>query len=440
MSPLQALDPLAEVVAAQHRGEPRGLASICSANPWVLEAAFAFAQDRQDCVLVESTCHQVNQYGGYMGMTPAGFASYVSELAAGAGCPAERLILGGDHIGPNPWRDEPAGRAMQEARRLAAECVQAGYVKLHLDASMRLGDDDRSRPLPPFLAARRSADLACAAETAYAAGPRMAAPPRYVIGTEVPPPGGALAADERPQVTTAAALCETIELTRREFERLGLAAAWDRVVAVVVQPGVEFGDQRISEYRREPARHLTECIGAYPALVFEAHSTDYQLRRHLRALVEDRFAILKVGPALTFAFREAVFALALIEEEVLAGREPSRLRQTVEEAMLADPRHWASHYHGTAAECALARKYSLSDRIRYYWSAPAVRQALNRLLANMEQAEIPPTLLSQYLPAQYARVRAGKLCARPAGLIRDRIQAVLADYEYACSSETGGTM
>lgn len=71
---------------------------------------------------------------------------------------------------------------------------------------------------------------------------------------------------------------------------------------------------QVHEYHREEAQTLSRFIEAQPGLVYEAHSTDYQSREALRALVEDHFAILKVGPALTFAFREAVFALAAIEE------------------------------------------------------------------------------------------------------------------------------
>ena len=89
---------------------------------------------------------------------------------------------------------------------------------------------------------------------------------------------------------------------------------------MVVQPGVEYGDDHIFDYDRAAAAELSRFITTQPGLVYEAHSTDYQTPAALRALVEDHFAILKVGPALTFAYREAVFALELIEREWLAGR------------------------------------------------------------------------------------------------------------------------
>ena len=62
--------------------------------------------------------------------------------------------------------------------------------------------------------------------------------------------------------------------------------------------------------------HLTELLKDEAGLVYEAHSTDYQRPESYRNLVRDGFAILKVGPALTFAMREVLEALSLIEAEL----------------------------------------------------------------------------------------------------------------------------
>ena len=53
-------------------------------------------------------------------------------------------MLGGDHLGPYVWRAEPADEAMAKARDLVRDYVAAGYTKIHLDASMRLGGDDKA--------------------------------------------------------------------------------------------------------------------------------------------------------------------------------------------------------------------------------------------------------------------------------------------------------
>ena len=206
-------------------------------------------------------------------------------------------------------------------------------------------------------------------------------------------------------------------------------------MAVVVQPGVEFGDETVAAYDPAAAEGLSGYLRREWPLVYEAHSTDYQTPAALAHLVDDGFAILKVGPALTFAFREALFALESIEREWLGRRrgvELSALRVTLERAMVARPGHWAPYYSGDAHALRLKRAFSYSDRCRYYWAQPSVRAAVGRLLANLsegrEEARIPATLLSQYLPEQYAAVRAGDLLADPTALVRDKIGRVLAGY------------
>jgi D-tagatose-1,6-bisphosphate aldolase subunit GatZ/KbaZ len=320
---------------------------------------------------------------------------------------------------------------MERARRLVHDCVAAGYQKIHLDASMPLGDDDYQHGLPKSVAAARSAELAATAEQALVNS--GGTPPLYVIGTEVPVPGGSHSTTEELRITRPAEVEETIALTRREFQQRGLESAWERVIAVVVQPGVEFGDRDLHLYEAEKARALSRFIEEHDRLVYEAHSTDYQTRTALAQLVRDHFAILKVGPALTFAFREAVFALSAIEEAWLAGKvAPAALPLALEQAMMADPQHWQSYYDGDAQEQQFARRYSFSDRSRYYWATPRVSAALQQLLENLSAQPMPLTLLSQYLPQQYRRIRLGELANDPGAIIRASVADVLADYAFAC--------
>jgi D-tagatose-1,6-bisphosphate aldolase subunit GatZ/KbaZ len=414
------------LVSAQKHGLAWGIPAVCSAHPWVLRLALQGAGP----VLIESTCNQVNQYGGYTGMAPADFAAYLRRLAIETGFPPESILLGGDHLGPWVWAAEPAESAMQKADALVQACVQAGYQKIHLDASMHLGGDDPARPLDVELAAGRAARLAQAAESAGAAC--GAAPLRYVIGTEVPPPGGASHHAGGVQITRVEGLQQTIQATQQAFRKAGIEAAWERVIAVVVQPGVEFGDDFVQDYHSPAAWELRQFSESTP-FIYEAHSTDYQRPEALQALVQDHFAILKVGPALTFAFRQAVFALATIEAELFPKEDCSNLVDIVDAAMLRQPEAWQKYYPGTPAEQAVKRKYSLSDRIRYYWHQQEVQAAFERLLRSLEAKPIPWSLLNQYAPDQALQVRQGRLPNSPAALISDRISSVLADYTAATS-------
>jgi D-tagatose-1,6-bisphosphate aldolase subunit GatZ/KbaZ len=389
----------------------------------VLEACIDQAVADGGPLLVEATCNQVNQEGGYTGMRPAGFRPFVEGLAAARGLAAGRLILGGDHLGPNPWRHEPADLALGKAEALVRDYAQAGFAKIHLDASMACAGDPE--PLPPELIAARAARLARTAEAAGGA-------PVYVIGTEVPVPGGAHETIAELEPTRTEDLARTIELHRAAFAEAGLAGAWARVVAVVVQPGVEFGSTQVVDFVPERVRGLTAAIDAVPGLVFEAHSTDYQTETALSALVESRFAVLKVGPWLTFALREALFALEAIETELVPRDERSGVRATLEAAMLAEPAHWRAHYHGTPEQQRLARAFSLSDRCRYYWPVPAVAAAVERLLDNLARRPLPPPLLSQHLPRQHEAVRAGRLAAEPRALVRDKVRQIARVYAGAC--------
>lgn len=89
-----------EIIVQQHKsGQQTGIYSVCSAHPLVIEAALRQALDNNSLILIEATSNQVDQFGGYTGMTPADFYQYVIALANKLEFPIEKLILGGDHLG-----------------------------------------------------------------------------------------------------------------------------------------------------------------------------------------------------------------------------------------------------------------------------------------------------------------------------------------------------
>ena len=295
---------------------------------------------------------------------------------------------------------------------------------------MKLGDDDPTHPLDVELAARRTARLVKSAESTYSdLGSECKL--RYVIGTEVPLPGGATTYKDGISVTKVEDVHRMLEVTQAAFLSEGLEAAWERVIAIVVQPGVEFGDDFVMDYDPEKAHDLVRFAETTP-YVYEAHSTDYQTSDNLHKLVRDHFAILKVGPALTFAFREAVFALAMIENELISHAKRSRFIERLDEAMQREPVYWMNHYHGTESELVYARKYSLSDRVRYYWAQPEVQAAFNLLLKNLRERPLPLALLSQYFPRHYTSIREGRLWNSVQVILTESIFVVLRDYTQAC--------
>ena len=411
-------------------GAQAGITSVCSAHPLVLRAAAELAAEQGSLLLIEATSNQVNQLGGYTGMKPADFRLFAEGIVANAGLDTRKLILGGDHLGPNPWRNLPASEAMDHAVAMVSAYAAAGFTKIHLDASMSCAGDPT--PLSDEEVASRSVRLCAAAEAAAPAGQEK---PVYVIGTEVPTPGGATHSLDGLQITPPEAAAHTLEVHRAAFAAGGLDDAWQRVIAMVVQPGVEFDHDSVVHYKRSKAEALIAWRREHAAsIVFEAHSTDYQFPSAYGELVEDGFAILKVGPALTFALREALDALAAMEDLLIAVPKRSNLLKVIDETMLAHPDSWQPYYAGDEAQRALLRRFSYSDRVRYYWHYPEIAAAVKKLIANLDAVKIPESVLSLYLPTQYERVRSGKIAGDAASLIVDKVKDVLRVYAEGCIS------
>lgn len=429
-------NPLKKIVSLQKSGNAVGIYSACTANEFALRACMDKAVETDSILLIEATANQVDQYGGYTGMKPADFITFVRRLAEEEHLPMNKIILGGDHLGPLTFSQYEEDKAMAESSELVRQYVSAGFTKIHIDTSMKVAGDDPDTRLSDETISRRGAMLARVAEDAYAELLKKdpdAIHPVYIVGSEVPIPGGSQdAKDTGMQVTKVKDFEATVAAFKNAFESRGLEEAWKQVIGVVVQPGVEEKDAGCTEYDREKAKELMASIDEYPNLVFEGHSTDYQTKLKLRELVEDGVGILKVGPGLTYAAREGIFALAYAEKEMLKDHpeQQSHFMEVLDEAMLADPKYFQKHYHGTPEEIALKRKFSFSDRSRYYMPQASVQKALAVLFKNFENG-VPLGLLSQFMPIAYTKVREGTLSNDPMSLIKDRVAYTAGEYLYA---------
>ena len=334
-------NPLANTIARHKAGEPVGIYSVCSAHPTVVEAAIAQAAADGAYVLIEATSNQVDQFGGYTGLRPAEFRDLVLGIADDQGFPRDRVVLGGDHLGPNRWQRETSSAAMEKAETSHRRLCR-GWVRQDPPGLQHVL---RRRPRRPLRRGRRQpvGTTACGSPKILRTASDSEGP-LYVIGTEVPVPGGAHETLDQLTPTPADRARRTITAHQAAFAELGLDYAWPRVVALVVQPGVEFDHLNVFDYVRGATTELRHVLDSEGDLVFEAHSTDYQRPEQLRELVEDHWAILKVGPACTFAMREALFALAMIETELVARTSRSNLIEVVERRMLAEPGYWEDYY------------------------------------------------------------------------------------------------
>ncbi len=367
-------------------------------------------------------------------MLPGEFVSSITSMAEAKGFPRAGLMIGGDHLGPFPWRGQPADIAMQKAVELVVAYVKAGYEKIHIDAGMPLaGDPD---PLPMEVSAERTALLCRAAESARSPTQKKKGLPVYVIGAEAPRPGGSLASSESAVVTDPKSLAEFLDRCEKAFAGAGIKDAWRRVCAVVVQPGIEFGDDWIVFYNRERAATLAGSFSLLPEhMAFEIHATDFQPESSLRMMVCDHFSLLKTGPCLTHAFREAVFALGRIEDALYA-RNPSvkrsRILSVISRVIIADP-YFVDHPAVLQTpEGRIRVFYGFRDRVRYYWNRTPIKRAMDRLMRNLE-AGIPLPLVSQYFPELFSKVAAGEIKPEPASLLRAKIMLAATPYARACA-------
>ncbi|WP_286232752.1 D-tagatose-bisphosphate aldolase, class II, non-catalytic subunit [Thalassotalea sediminis] len=410
-----------------------GIYSVCCAQPLVIEAAIKQAIKDNTVVLIEATANQVNQFGGYTSMKPVDFVEFIKNIAVKLNFPFENIILGGDHLGPVCWVDENAAQALEKSKTLIQHYVAAGFKKIHLDTSMPCADDDIA--LSDEIIAERAAIL-CEVAEKTAKDTFGHSDIVYVVGTEVPPPGGATEEITSLDVTPTENVEKTLSIHLAAFNNKGLQDAWQRVIGIVVQPGVEFDHTSIIDYDSEKAQPLSQFIKTVPNIVFEAHSTDYQKPTAYQSLVTDHFGILKVGPQLTFAMREALFALSYIEQAYIPSEQRANLMDVIEEAMLTNPVYWQKFYHVAPADEIFYRRYSYSDRIRYYWNTTIVEQAVEKLLNNLTQHAIPLPLISQYLPEQYQALRAGTIKNCPRALIVNKIMQVTEVYASACNQQS----
>lgn len=411
-------DIFRKTIADNLAGRGVALPSICSAHPDVLEASLLLAKQLKRPIIIEATSNQVNQFGGYTGMQPRDFVSFVHQIADTVGFDRNQIIFGGDHLGPQVWRARPEGPAMACAETLVEEYVRAGFTKIHLDCSE--GCAGEPAQVDDKTSAERAARLAAICE-------RVAPDPEklsYIVGTEVPPPGGAHEDEKTVIQPTKPANAKTTLLAHYEaFDAAGIPQAKQRIRALVVQPGVEFSPADVHHLPKGGNAELRAVLDEFDGVCFEAHSTDYQHPDAYSDLARMGFAIHKVGPALTFAYRQAIYALDMLRDFI---EGPSRTAQKVadimEELMLQNPASWASHYHGDAGVIALLRHFSYADRIRYYWAIPAAQTAVKELLGAIDSANIPPPVWTQFFGSE-TLARAEMLTQSGYGPAKSRILA-----------------
>lgn len=423
-----------ELVELYKAGQPIALPSYCTGNERVIEAILSYYKNKRNFVLLEATANQVNQFGGYTGRKPIDYKNMVLALAEKVGMDPNRILLGGDHLGPLIWCNEPEKEAMRKAVELVKLFVAAGYQKIHLDTSMKLVDDSPNEPLSKEKIAQRGAILFKACEEAFEELKQIhadAVHPVYIIGSEVPIPGGGSGEEvEDASVTKVDEFNATIQAYEKEFERQGISDAFDHIIGIVVQPGVEYDNDNVVEFDPLKAKQLADAIKSQGHIVFEGHSTDYQTPEKLKEMAKYGIFVLKVGPALTLSYREALTGMENILHTMLGYHG---FTDTLLQAMNLDNHNWFKHYH-KSRPLAVYQKYSFSDRCRYYLDVPEVKQEIQHLKKLFDNSKIPLFLIHQYLPLQYYKLRNHQITLTFDDIVNDMVSLVLDNYCYAAGN------
>ena len=401
-------DVLRDIIRRNRVGEQVAIVSVCSSHPDVLRASLAMAERLDRFIVIEATSNQVNQDGGYTGMVPADYIASINTIAHEAGVCRERIVLGGDHLGPQVWRELDGASAMAKAEVMMRAYVKAGFSKIHIDCSE--GCAGEPLQLSDELTAERSARLArmCC---------EISDDLLFVVGTEVPPPGGVRAYEDGViSPTSPDAALKTLEAHDTTFGDMS-----DLIGGLVVQPGVEFGATTVHALPLERDPQLRKALVNHPHVCLEAHSTDYQAPGVYPRLADLGFAFQKVGPALTYAYRQALYALDQLRSSKGA------LERAMEAVMLARPSMWQGHYAGDQEELAAQRHVGLSDRIRYYWPTSEAQMAVQDLFFELESS-IPDAVLLTVFDQKILDRAEGLQGSQAQRLIYAQIEFALAPY------------
>ena len=216
-------------------------------------------------------------------MTPADFRRFVEDIASARRLRPRRrscsAAIISDQIRGSIFRPM---RRWQRAEAMVAAYVEAGFTKIHLDTSMgcaRRARGARRRRRRRARRAPRGGRRSGRATRAVGAA-RLRHRHRGPDARRRDACLGRRSRSRRPRRRWQRSL-----RTARPLPRAGIGDAFERVIALVVQPGVEFDHERVVAYEPARAKALDGVLERERSIVFEAHSTDYQPPELLQALV-----------------------------------------------------------------------------------------------------------------------------------------------------------
>lgn len=355
------------------------LPSFCTANFNVIKILIIFAKYYNLPILLESTSNQVNQFGGYTGLTPRQFYKKIDKLKKKIKIKNKQVMIGADHLGPLPWKKLNSKIALKNAKTLIKKCISLKYDKIHIDSTIVCKDD---KNLNLNLIRSRSAKI-------FNTVPKKDIKNIFfVFGSEVPFAGGGNTNKIKPSVLN------NIKVDYFLYNSIlkNLNSNKKNKFSLVVEPGMAFSNSKISLPKLKKFKKNLS-FSKKNNFSYEAHSTDYQRLVTLKKLVKNNFRFLKVGPELTFDFYQAIKKMEKIEDTNC--NQKSNISYELMKAMSKDNKYWKDYYKGTKKKIEFLKLNSYLDRMRYYWDSKNVKKSMIKLFKNIDT--IPQKVLKKEL-------------------------------------------
>ena len=348
----------------------RSLPSFCTGNIDVLNSIMFFCHLQKLPCLIECTSNQVNQTGGYTKKTPKKFIKEIFDLRKKIKLSKNQLFLGGDHLGPLPWKYYNKKIALKNSINLIESFLKEKFCKIHIDTSIRCKDDNFFNNEIIF---KRTKDILKNSRIKKRLKDKF-----LVIGSEVPLSGSG---DNKKIILTNTKQIKNESLKFRQILK-ELNFKNKREFGLVVEPGMKYMHSSIKKPNLKKFKDKTK-FSVKNNFVFEAHSTDYQPLNILKKLSQNNFKFLKVGPELTYNYSRSLFYMQNLEVR-FSFRKKSEITKKLFNTMKNNSKYWKNYYSNKKSQLLLNSKL---DRMRYYLNFKSVVNSINILKKNINKIQ-----------------------------------------------------
>ncbi len=349
----------------------KALPSFCTSNLDVIRLAILYCKLRNYPILIESTSSQVNQHKGYSGKNPKNFFNSVNNIAKKLKY-QKKLYIGGDHLGPLPWKNKNSKLGIKNSIKLINDCLKSNYSKIHIDTSIKCSDDTKLTSEEIF--SRTKIILNKIKKN------KKLRKIFLIIGTEVPLSGGN--DKSKIKLTSKAQIIEEVKKFKNILKSINLM---NKTFGLVIEPGMKFMDYKIQIPKFKNFKNKQK-LSKKNKFVYEAHSTDYQPKSSLKKLVNNNFKFLKVGPELTYNYCRSLFLMEKIERSYQFPIS-SNFEKKIMNTMQKNKKYWKNYYSGNKRKLNNLLLNSKLDRMRYYLNVQNITKSIDLLRKNINKTE-----------------------------------------------------